>query len=194
VAVGEELDDKLPFHEYYEYFGPDYNLHVPPSNMQNQNVKRDLDNLRTKVLENLSKLQHVPSVQFSERPPDTELHENEDEDLDAREKSRTWDGELSDSDSEDHDLPRRHQGVIASEAAFTRRIPLLVPVRENFEIEAGEAMSSDDEIDMDDEAGKVTETKDAAEEVQQSEMDVDPAEFHGPENMSRASSYENGDR
>lgn len=194
VAVGEELDDKLPFHEYYEYFGPDYNLHVPPSNMQNQNVKRDLDNLRTKVLENLSKLQHVPSVQFSERPPDTELHENEDEDLDAREKSRAWDGELSDSDSEDHDLPRRHQGVIASEAAFTRRIPLLVPVRENFEIEAGEAMSSDDEIDMDDEAGKVTETKDAAEEVQQSEMDVDPAEFHGPENMSRASSYENGDR
>ena len=31
---------------------------------------------RTKVLENLSKLQHVPSVQFSERPPETELHEN----------------------------------------------------------------------------------------------------------------------
>lgn len=27
-------------------------------------------------MENLSKLQHVPSVPFSERPPDTELHEN----------------------------------------------------------------------------------------------------------------------
>lgn len=48
----------------------------------------------------------------------------EDEDLDARDKSRTWDGELSDSDSEDHDLPRRHQGVIASEAAFTRSVCL----------------------------------------------------------------------
>lgn len=31
---------------------------------------------RNKVLENLSKLQHAPSVQFSERPPEIELHEN----------------------------------------------------------------------------------------------------------------------
>lgn len=31
---------------------------------------------RARLLENLSKLQHVPSVPFSERPPDTELHEN----------------------------------------------------------------------------------------------------------------------
>jgi histone deacetylase 1/2 len=31
---------------------------------------------RNKLLENLSKLQHVPSVQFSERPPDTEIPEN----------------------------------------------------------------------------------------------------------------------
>lgn len=46
VAVGEELDDKLPHHEYYEYFGPDYSLHVAPSNMANQNSKKDLDNLR----------------------------------------------------------------------------------------------------------------------------------------------------
>jgi hypothetical protein len=47
VAVGEELDDKLPHHEYYEYFGPDYTLHVPPSNMANQNSRKDLDNLRS---------------------------------------------------------------------------------------------------------------------------------------------------
>lgn len=47
VAVGDEIDDKLPYHEYYEYFGPDYSLHVPPSNMENQNTKRDLDELRS---------------------------------------------------------------------------------------------------------------------------------------------------
>lgn len=46
VAVGEELDDKLPSHEYYEYFGPDFTLHVTPSNMANQNSKRNLNNLR----------------------------------------------------------------------------------------------------------------------------------------------------
>jgi hypothetical protein len=48
----------------------------------------------------------------------------EDEDLELRDKGRTWDGELSDSDSEDHDLRRRNQGVIASEAAFARSVPL----------------------------------------------------------------------
>lgn len=44
----------------------------------------------------------------------------EDEVLELRGKSRTWDGELSDSDSEDHDLRRRNHGVVASEAAFAR--------------------------------------------------------------------------
>lgn len=48
----------------------------------------------------------------------------EDEDLEVREKGRTWDGEMSESDSEDHELPRRHQGVIASEAAFARSVIL----------------------------------------------------------------------
>ncbi|KAG0611631.1 hypothetical protein M758_7G153800 [Ceratodon purpureus] len=181
VAVGEELDDKLPHHEYYEYFGPDYTLHVAPSNMANQNSKKDLDNLRLRLLENLSKLQHVPSVQFSERPPDTELHENEDEDLELRDKGRTWDGELSDSDSEEHDLRRRNQGVIASEAAFARRPPPLGLARGKSEEETGEAMSSEDEIeDMEDDVGKVVEdTKSAPEE--QVEMDVDQAVLAEPE-------------
>lgn len=48
----------------------------------------------------------------------------EDEDLDVRERGRAWDGEQSDSDTEDHELPRRHQGVIASEAAFARLVHL----------------------------------------------------------------------
>ena len=47
----------------------------------------------------------------------------EDEDLELRDKGRAWEGELSDSDSEDHDLRRRNQGVIASEAAFARLVP-----------------------------------------------------------------------
>jgi hypothetical protein len=50
VAVGEELDDKLPHHEYYEYFGPDYTLHIPPSNMANQNSRQEIDNLRLTFL------------------------------------------------------------------------------------------------------------------------------------------------
>ena len=70
-----EVDDKMPQHEYYEYFGPDDTLHVAPSNMENKNTRPLLDDIRTKLLEYLSKLQHAPSVQFQERPPDTELGE-----------------------------------------------------------------------------------------------------------------------
>lgn len=75
VALGVEVDDKMPQHEYYEYFGPDYTLHVAPSNMENKNSRQLLEEIRNKLLEYLSKLQHAPSVQFQERPPDTELPE-----------------------------------------------------------------------------------------------------------------------
>jgi histone deacetylase 1/2 len=75
VALGVEVDDKMPQHEYYEYFGPDYTLHVAPSNMENKNSRQLLDDIRANLLDNLSKLQHAPSVQFQERPPDTELPE-----------------------------------------------------------------------------------------------------------------------
>lgn len=47
----------------------------------------------------------------------------EDEDLELRDKGRAWDGELSESDSEEHDLRRRSQGIVASEAAFARSAP-----------------------------------------------------------------------
>ncbi|XP_068319609.1 histone deacetylase 19-like [Pyrus communis] len=30
VALGAQVEDKMPHHEYYEYFGPDYILHVCP--------------------------------------------------------------------------------------------------------------------------------------------------------------------
>ena len=68
VAVGEELEDKLPHHEYYEYFGPDYTLHVPPSNMANQNSKKDLDSLRSALLTSLPSVLKCAmlAVDFSE--------------------------------------------------------------------------------------------------------------------------------
>lgn len=75
VALGVEVDDKMPQHEYYEYFGPDYTLHVAPSNMENKNTHQMLEEIQGKLLEYLSRLQHAPSVQFQERPPDTELPE-----------------------------------------------------------------------------------------------------------------------
>jgi histone deacetylase 1/2 len=28
VALGTQLDDELPFNDYFEYFGPDFRLHI----------------------------------------------------------------------------------------------------------------------------------------------------------------------
>lgn len=46
VAVGVEPDNKLPYNEYYEYFGPDYTLHVEPCNMENLNAHKDMEKIR----------------------------------------------------------------------------------------------------------------------------------------------------
>lgn len=75
VALGEELPEKLPYNEYYEYFGPEYSLYVAASNMENRNTNKQLEEIKCNILDNLSKLQHAPSVQFEERIPETKLPE-----------------------------------------------------------------------------------------------------------------------
>ncbi|KAA8538909.1 hypothetical protein F0562_025601 [Nyssa sinensis] len=97
VALGIELDDKMPQHEFYEYFGPDYALHVAPSNMENKNCRQSLDEIRAMLLANLSELHHAPSVQFQERPPDTVLPEADEDQDDEDER---WDPD-SDMDVDD---------------------------------------------------------------------------------------------
>lgn len=46
VAVGVEPENDLPYNEYYEYFGPDYTLHVEPCSMENLNAPKDLERIR----------------------------------------------------------------------------------------------------------------------------------------------------
>ncbi|KAJ7546520.1 hypothetical protein O6H91_08G042800 [Diphasiastrum complanatum] len=100
IAVGVELDDELPYNDYYGYFGPDYTLHVAPSNMENRNTKSDLEFTRKYLVENLSRLHHAPSVPFQERPPDTEIPEEEELDMEARgDRYHKWN--MSDWDAED---------------------------------------------------------------------------------------------
>ncbi|KAL6509916.1 Homeobox protein HD-1 [Orobanche gracilis] len=105
VALGIELDDKMPQHEYYEYFGPDYNLHVAASNMENKNSRPLLEEIRSKLIDNLSKLQHAPSVQFQERPPEAELPEME-EDQDGEDERNDPDSDM-DVDDNRKSLPGR---------------------------------------------------------------------------------------
>ena len=42
-----EPDNRLPYNEYYEYFGPDYTHHVELGNMENLNAPRDMEKIRS---------------------------------------------------------------------------------------------------------------------------------------------------
>jgi len=129
--VGVEMGPDLPFTDYYEYYSPDFELDVKPSNMDNANSMEYLEKIKAQVLENLKRTtQHAPSVQMQEVPrepmgmnasgPDGEpetLDEREDrlddEEADAeaskdkRYTQRLWDkktecaGDLEDSDDEE---------------------------------------------------------------------------------------------
>ncbi|KAJ0048741.1 hypothetical protein Pint_15521 [Pistacia integerrima] len=105
VAVGVEPDNKLPYNEYYEYFGPDYTLHVEPCNMENLNTAKDMERIRATLLEQLSRLSHAPSVPFQTTPPITEVPEEPEEDMEQRPKPRIWSGEDYASDHEEDEKP-----------------------------------------------------------------------------------------
>lgn len=63
VALNTEIANELPYNDYFEYFGPDFKLHISPSNMANQNTPEYLDKIKTRLFENLRMLPHAPGVQ-----------------------------------------------------------------------------------------------------------------------------------
>ena len=46
VALGVEVPNELPYNDYFEYFGPDFKLHISPSNMCNQNTSEYVDKIK----------------------------------------------------------------------------------------------------------------------------------------------------
>ena len=64
VAVGEDVKDEMPFNDYYEYFGPDYSLHLPVSNMENLNSKEYLSRTREQLIDVLRQVEPVPGTQI----------------------------------------------------------------------------------------------------------------------------------
>lgn len=61
-----EISDQLPYNDYLEYFGPDYRLHIEPSNTPNHNSREYLERNLAELLRNLGELEHSPSVQQQE--------------------------------------------------------------------------------------------------------------------------------
>lgn len=65
LALDVSMADELPYNQYYEYYGPDFNLHIQPSNMENQNTPNYLQKQQAVLLEALKSLPAAPSVQYS---------------------------------------------------------------------------------------------------------------------------------
>lgn len=65
VALGVEIANELPYNDYFEYFGPDFKLHISPSNMSNQNTPEYLEKIKNRLFENLRMLPHAPGVQVT---------------------------------------------------------------------------------------------------------------------------------
>ncbi|XP_006825578.1 putative histone deacetylase 1-B [Saccoglossus kowalevskii] len=111
VALGVDIANELPYNDYFEYFGPDFKLHISPSNMANQNTPEYLEKIKTRLYENLRMIPHAPGVQMHPIPEDpiaadSEGEEEEEEDNDKRisirasDKRIACDEEFSDSEDE----------------------------------------------------------------------------------------------
>merc|ERR1712080_111243 len=80
LALEVEIPNELPYNEYFEYFGPDFKLHISRSNMSNQNTADYVDKVRCKLLEDLRMLPHAPGVQMRDIPEDAvDVEAEEDE-------------------------------------------------------------------------------------------------------------------
>ncbi|KAK1779509.1 hypothetical protein QBC45DRAFT_411290 [Copromyces sp. CBS 386.78] len=116
--VGVEMNPVLPYNEYYDYYGPDYELDVRSSNMENANSPEYLEKIKISVIENLKKTAPVPSVQMQDVPrqgfgmsddQEDELDDmDEDENKDVRRTQRQWEKERARQDefeeSDDEDM------------------------------------------------------------------------------------------
>ncbi|KAJ3142020.1 Histone deacetylase 2 [Physocladia obscura] len=81
LALGVEVSKEIPYHDYFEGYGPTYLLDIPSSNMENLNSRKYLEQIQTKILESLREIPHAPSVQSHQIPiDDFSCSENESED------------------------------------------------------------------------------------------------------------------
>jgi len=73
VLLNTEISNEIPFNDYFEYYAPDFKLHLTPEPKENLNTKASLEAVRVEILQQLQQLQGAPSVQMQEVPPEFDL-------------------------------------------------------------------------------------------------------------------------
>lgn len=67
---GHYLPEEIPYNDYFEYYGPDYSINVPPNNMTNLNTKDYLGRVVERVTESLRGSIFAPGQQMHHAPKD----------------------------------------------------------------------------------------------------------------------------
>ncbi|KAI2506861.1 histone deacetylase domain containing protein [Fragilaria crotonensis] len=94
VICEKEVSNDIPFNDYYEYYAPDFELHLKKENMENLNTPESLESIKIELLQQLQNLQGAPSVQMQQVPPLFEVQRDETEDdPDERPKHKTNHGD-----------------------------------------------------------------------------------------------------
>ncbi|KAJ2701487.1 histone deacetylase (class I) Clr6 [Coemansia sp. IMI 203386] len=70
VLLGEKVEPSLPYNDYYDFYGPEYLLDVPASNMANMNTREQLERICIDINEHLRQVSHAPSVEMHDVPKD----------------------------------------------------------------------------------------------------------------------------
>ncbi|MEJ1283011.1 hypothetical protein NN561_013975 [Cricetulus griseus] len=68
LALDTEVPKELLYNDYFEYFGPDFQLYISPSNMTSENTNEYLERIKQRLFENLRMLPHVPGLQMQAIP------------------------------------------------------------------------------------------------------------------------------
>ncbi|KAL9576237.1 MAG: hypothetical protein Q9212_007268 [Teloschistes hypoglaucus] len=152
LLLNHPMDNELPYNDYYEYYAPDYELDVKPSNMDNANHKEYLEKIQIQVIENLKRTNaHAPSVQMTDVPRDPIGMNDDDEaaldDLDEdthpdqRKTKRQWDKyiERDDELSASEDEEENQRNGVRKQPGMKRRRNIM-----NFQ--NPEAVADDDEV------------------------------------------------
>ncbi len=71
VLLNAPISNDLPYNDFFEYYAPDFKLHLTPSPTQdNQNSPEQIQAITSRILTNLRSLQGAPSVTMIPAPPD----------------------------------------------------------------------------------------------------------------------------
>jgi histone deacetylase 1/2 len=64
VVLGEEIEDELPYNEYMGYYGPDFRLHLNPSNMENRNSPKVISDILETHRRHMKEFPSAPGIEI----------------------------------------------------------------------------------------------------------------------------------